>query len=383
MDTEKFQFICSRTNKLYIDYYENTIDISTFKNGSFCFLYPNKVEYYSNINKLLYDIPLDYCPTHLLTLTIKSKLYAIIRNRKSLYLYLLENKFIYKTKIEIKYGITYMTNTKNNQIIICSKNIISFYEIKDDAFKIQNDIIIEEQTFIENSLYFKTNKEIKEKIKDKESNSKNLLILKIFELKDDYIIVIKKQLYKIVDRRTVLFGLFSDSKYILDQKSLILVSIMRLSKKEQKIETIYENEFQIKFQNEYDDYYEIKEFINQLYFFDDNIINSIDVLNNKILFNISMLEYITIKEINSSLNSILYNPIDIERYKIIYLSEKYYYIFEYTYDKYLKLTYTKRTLFKYDIKKDYSDYEIFFIKRINSLLFICGYDTFTISKKFK
>ena len=114
MDTEKYQFICSITNKLYDDYYENIIDISTFKNGSFCFLFPKKIEYYSNINKLLYDIPLDYYPTHLLTLAIKSKLYVIIRNTKSLYLYLLEDNFIYKTKIDFKDDITYMTKAKNN-----------------------------------------------------------------------------------------------------------------------------------------------------------------------------------------------------------------------------------------------------------------------------
>ena len=117
---------------------------------------------------------------------------------------------------------------------------------------------------------------------------------------------------------------------------------MRFSKKEQKIETIYENEFQIKFQNEYDGYYDGKEDINQLYYFDDNIINSIDVLDNKILFSISELDHIKIKEINSSLKSILYNPSDdIERYKIIYLSENFYYIFKYTYGKDLKCNYKK------------------------------------------
>ena len=162
---ENYQIIC----KIKTYFFENIIDISTFKNGSFCLLYPDKIEYYSNIYQLLYKIPLDYDPTHLLTLTIKSKLYVIIRNIKSLYLYLLEDNFIYKIRIDLKDDITYITKAKNNQILLCSKNKISFYAINNNFFlKTQNDIIIEEETFIENYLNFKTNKEIKEKIKEKE-----------------------------------------------------------------------------------------------------------------------------------------------------------------------------------------------------------------------
>ena len=134
----------------------------------------------------------------MLTFAIKSELYVVVRNRKSLYLYIFEYDFIYyMTKIDLNEDITYWTKSKDNKIIICSKNRISFYEIEDDDFlKTQNDIIINEETFIENSPYFKTNKEIKEKIKEKGSNSKNLLILKLFELENDYIIVIKKELYE-------------------------------------------------------------------------------------------------------------------------------------------------------------------------------------------
>ena len=65
-----YQIICKNTGI----FYEDIIDISSFKNGSFCLLYPDNIEYYSNIYRFLYDIPLDYDPTHLLTLTIKSKL---------------------------------------------------------------------------------------------------------------------------------------------------------------------------------------------------------------------------------------------------------------------------------------------------------------------
>ena len=102
------------------------------------------------------------------------------------------------------------------------------------------------------------------------------------------------------------------------------------------------------------------------------------------MFSISELDHIKIKEINSSLKSILYNPSDdIERYKIIYLSENFYYIFKYTYGKDLKCNYKKITLFRYNKKDEYSyyDIDINLIKKINSLLFICGNDTFTISKK--
>ena len=135
---ENYQIICKNTEI----FYEDIVDISSFKNGSFCLLYSDKLEYYSKIYRFLYDIPLDYNPTHLLTLIIKSKLYAIVRNRKSLYLYLLEDDFIYKTRIDLKDDITYWTKTKDNQILICSENKILFYEIKNNNFQFQIFLIL-------------------------------------------------------------------------------------------------------------------------------------------------------------------------------------------------------------------------------------------------
>jgi len=386
---ENYQIIC----KIKTYFYENIIDISTFKNGCFCLLYSDNIEYYSNKYQFLYYIPLDYGPTHLLTLAIKSKLYVIIRNIKSLYLYLLEDNFIYKTRFDLKDEITFMTKAKNNQIIICSKNKISFYEIKDDVFKAQNDIIIEEERFIENSLYFKTNKEIKEKIKEKESNISNLLILKIFELEDDYIIIIKKELYEIVDITET-----SDCPcccaYIHQQTKFILLSIIKLNKKNQKMKNIYEFEIKFEFENKYyydtlREYFDIsegKKKSNQMYYFDDNIINSIELFENKVLFYNPELNSIEIININSSsfeqkYKSILYHPgQDKEKYKINFLSENCFYLFKYIYDRYSGNVDKSVTFIDNNKEDDYS-YEIFFIKIINSLLFVCGEDTLTISKK--
>jgi len=391
---ENYQIICKITPELYVNYYENIIDISTFKNRSFCLLYPDKIEYYSNIYQLLYKIPLDYDPTHLLTLTIKSKLYVIIRNIKSLYLYLLEDNFIYKTRIDLKDDITYLTKAKNNQILLCSKNKISFYAINNNFFlKTQNDIIIEEERFIENSSYFKSNKEIKEKIKEKESNSKNLLILKIFELEDSYIIIIKKELYEIEDETET-----SDCPccctYIVQETKFILLSIIKLNKKNQKMKNIYEFEIKFEFENQYNmytlkEYFDISEGIKkskQMYYFDDNIINSIEISENKVLFYNPELNNIEIININSSsfeqkYKSILYHlGLDIEKYKINFLSENCFYLIKYIYDQYSESADKKVTFIDNNKEDDYS-YEIFFIKKINSLLFVCREFTLTISKK--
>ena len=135
------------------------------------------------------------------------------------------------------------------------KNKISFYEIKNNYFmKTQNDIKIKEETFIENSPYFKTNEEIKEK----ESNSKNLLILKVFELENDYIIIIKKELYE--ENDIFIDGYSPQSSYfICRQTNLILLSTIKLNKKERKIKNIYEfkikNEFEYGYN--YEEYYGI------------------------------------------------------------------------------------------------------------------------------
>jgi len=387
---DNYQIICKippETDELYEYYdeniYEDIVDISSFKNGSFCLLYPDKLVYYSKIYRFLYDIPLDYNPTHLLTLTIKSKLYVVVRNTKSLYLYLLEDAFIYKTKIDLNDDITCWTKAKDNQILICSKNKILFYEIKNNNFlKTQNDIIINEETFIENSPYFKTNKGIKEK----NSYSKNLLILKIFELESDYIIVIKKELYEIEDMKET-----SDCPqccyYIYDQTSFILLSIIKLNKKELKIKNIYEIEFQIKFKNEYnwEEYIHMEEIKNQLYYFDISIIDSIEIFENKVLFYIPELKNIEIIDINNSFEqnykSVLYNPgQNLESYKIIFLSENCFYIFKCRYDRLSEVVENNLTFINNNKKTDYPYYPVL-IKKINSLLFVFEDDTLIILRK--
>ena len=393
---ENYQIICKNTAYFYE---ENIVDISSFKNGSYCLLYSDKIEYYSNKYDFIDNISLDYGPTHLLTLTIYSELYVVVRNRKSLYLYLLEDyfifrSFIYKTRIDLNDDITYWTKTKDNKILICSKNKISFYQIEyDDFLKTQNDIIINEETFIENSPYFKTNKEIEEKLKEKESNSKNLLILKLFELENDYIIAIKKELYE--EKKVVTIGECPQcSYYIWKQTNLILLSIIKLNKKERTIKNIYEIEITNQFKNEYygGEYYDVslrkKEKENPLYYFDDNIINSIEILENKVLFYIPELENIEIIDINSSFEqkckSILYNPEqNLESYKIIFLSENCFYIFKCKYKFVRDPEYVDKTLTLINNNKedDCPYYKIALIKKINSLLFILEDYTLIISRK--
>ena len=393
---ENYQIICKNTAYFYE---ENIVDISSFKNGSYCLLYSDKIEYYSNKYDFIDNISLDYGPTHLLTLTIYSELYVVVRNRKSLYLYLLEDyfifrSFIYKTRIDLNDDITYWTKTKDNKILICSKNKISFYQIEyDDFLKTQNDIIINEETFIENSPYFKTNKEIEEKLKEKESNSKNLLILKLFELENDYIIAIKKELYE--EKKVVTIGECPQcSYYIWKQTNLILLSIIKLNKKERTIKNIYEIEITNQFKNEYygNEYYDVslrkKEKENPLYYFDDNIINSIEILENKVLFYIPELENIEIIDINSSFEqkckSILYNPEqNLESYKIIFLSENCFYIFKCKYKFVRDPEYVDKTLTLINNNKedDCPYYKIALIKKINSLLFILEDYTLIISRK--
>ena len=171
-----FQTICN------IENYDrdSCVDMSSFKNGSFCILYEDWIDYYSKHYEYLCHINLNYGPTHLLTLTINSELYVIIRNNKSIYLYLIKNEFLYKTEIHLMSEIVYWTKTKDNQIIICSKNKISFYKIYKNSFlKTQNDIQIEEEKYIENSLYFKNKKEdssINKYENEENTNFQNLTI---------------------------------------------------------------------------------------------------------------------------------------------------------------------------------------------------------------
>ena len=370
--------------------YGNILDISSFKNGSYCFLYSDKIEYYSRIFKRLDDISLDYNPTHLLTLTIKSKLYVIIRNNKSLYLYLLNDGFLFKAKIDLKNDISYWTKTKDNKIIICSKNEILFYEINDNNFiKAQNEIKIEEETFIENSSYFKNNKEIKDKLKKEEFNTKNLFILKVFELEKDYIIIIKKELYELKENFIETSDCPDCCTYIWDQTNFILLSIVKFNKKNQKMESIYEVEFKSKFRNEYNNE-EYTAFIlenkiknNPFKYFDSNIIDSIEFLENKILFYNPELNNVEIIDINSSYGqnykSILYDSGEtIERYKIIYISENCFYRFIYKYNNYEENIDEEITFI--NNKEIDVCYDIVLIKKINSHLFVFESDTLTISK---
>ena len=304
----------------------------------------------------------------------------------------MQDCFIYKTRIDLKDDITYWTKTKDSLIVICFKNKISFYEIKNNYFlKTQNDLIIKEETFIENSPYFKTNKEMKEKIKEKESNSKNLLILKIFELENDYIIIIKKEFYEDNNvKRTSECP--QCSYYICKQTNFILLSIIKLQKKERKIKNIYEFEIKNEIENEYDyeEYYGIaekrKEKKNHLNYFNDNIINTIEIMGNKVLFYNPELENIQIIDINSSFEqkykSILYNPEpNIERYKIMFLSENCFYIFKYIYDEFSEFVYKKLTFINKNKKTNYSNYDIVLLKKIKSLWFIFDENTLTIVKK--
>ena len=377
--------------------FENILDISTFKNGSYCFLYSDKIEYYSRLYEFINDISLDYDPTHFLTLTIKSELYVIIRNNKSLYLYLLDDyEFLYLEKIDLKNDITYWTKTKDNKIIICSKNEILFYEINETNFvKTQNEIKIEEETFIENSSYFKNNKKIKDKLKKEESNSKNIFILKVFELEKDYIIVIKKELYELKDNYIETSDCPDCCTYIWDQTNFILISIIKFNKKTQKMENTYEIEFKSsKFRNEYyhDEYYDLivrkKGKKNPLTYFDNSIIDSIELLENKIMFYNPELNNVEIIDINSSFRqnykSILYNSSEtIERYKIIFISENCFYKFEYIYYNDSENIVKIITFFDDKEKDKYYDeyYDIVLIKKMNSLLFVFENDTLTISKK--
>ena len=74
--------------------------------------------------------------------------------------------------------------------------------------------------------------------------------------------------------------------YICDQTSFILLSIIKLNKKEQKLKNIYEIEFQIKFKNEYNyvEYYHMEEVKDQLYYFDISIIDLIEILEIVFLY---------------------------------------------------------------------------------------------------
>ena len=331
-----FQTICNIKNYDRDSY----VDMSSFKNGSFCILYEDWIDYYSKHYEYLCHINLNYGPTHLLTLTINSELYVIIRNNKSIYLYLIKNEFLYKTEIHLMSEIVYWTKTKDNQIIICSKNKISFYKIYKNSFlKTQNDIQIEEEKYIENSLYFKNKKEdssIDEYENEENTNFQNLTIVKIFELNEDYFIIIKQKIDKIKD------FLYEDSDCpccstrFYEQTNVILLSVLKINKKEKKIKIVYEIE--LKNKNKYKLYGEQKDVTNFMDYFDKSICDSIEFLENKILFYIPQVDNVKIIDINSSFKpkyeSILYNSSEnVENYKIIFISEKCFFRYKYKYYK--------------------------------------------------
>ncbi len=381
-----FQTICN------IEIYNRKyIDMSSFKNGSFCILYENYIEYYSKHYEYLYYINLNYGPTHLLTLTINSELYVIIRNNKSIYLYLIKNKFLYKTEIHLMSEIVYWTKTKDNQIIICSKNKISFYKIYKNCFlKTQNDVQIEEETYIKNSLYFKNKKEhssINKYENEENTNFQNLSIAKIFELDDDYIIIIKQE----IDKIDYFLGETSDcpccSIIFYEQTDVILLSVLKLNKKEKKIKIVYEIELKNKFK--YNKYYCEKE-INFMKYFDNSICDSIEFLENKIMFYIPQVNNVKIIDINSSFRpkyeSILYNSSEecIESYKIIFISEKCFFRFKYKYyknDGEMCLD-DGNLSFYYNNKEEeiYYNY-LCLIKKMNLLLFELNEDYLTVSEE--
>ena len=400
---KNYQIVCKI--KLPLDYededynYNNILDVSSFKDGSFCLLYSHKIEYFSKCYQFLYDIFLDYEPTHLLTFTIKSNLYVIIRNDKSLYLYLLKDEFLYKTQINLKNKISCWTKTKDNKVIIGSKNTISFYEINNNnILRTQNDIKIEEETFIQNSSYFKINEKEKDKIKDEDANTKNLSILKVFESEEDYIIIMKKKLYEL-NYINEIGDCPECSYYIYFQKNSILLFVSKLNKIKQKIKNIYE----IEFKYEYNKYYYNHELYSIIYqkeakknifkHFDDSISDSIGFFKNKVLFYIPKENKVEIIDINSDLQqkhkSILYHSGEIiERYKINFISEKCFLRFKYIYDRDFedvderediedledledideRQEYNKEIHF-INNNKEYYTYSTVLIKEINTLLF--------------
>ena len=369
-----FQTICNIEN-YDIDSY---VDMSSFKNGSFCILYEDWIDYYSKHYEYLCHINLNYGPTHLLTLTINSELYVIIRNNKSIYLYLIKNEFLYKTQIHLMSEIVYWTKTKDNQIIICSKNKISFYKIYKNFFlKTQNDIQIEEEKYIENSLYFKNKKEdssINKYENEENTNFQNLTIVKIFELNEDYFIIIKQKIDKIIDILDIDGDCPCCYTKFYEQTNVILLSVLKINKKEKKIKIVYEIE--LKNKNEYKLYGLQKDVTNFMDYFDKSICDSIEFLENKILFYIPQVDNVKIIDINSSFKpkyeSILYNTSEdvVEKYKIIFISEKCFFRYKYKYyynGNEMNLD-NANFCFYYNNNKE-EIYDIPLMKKMNLLLF--------------
>ena len=384
-----FQTICNIENY----YRDSYVDMSSFKNGSFCILYEDWIDYYSKHYEYLCHINLNYGPTHLLTLTINSELYVIIRNNKSIYLYLIKNEFLYKTEIHLMSEIVYWTKTKDNQIIICSKNKISFYKIYKNSFlKTQNDIQIEEEKYIENSLYFKNKKEdssINKYENEENTNFQNLTIVKIFELNEDYFIIIKQKIDKIKDFLDEDGDCPCCSTRFYEQTNVILLSVLKINKKEKKIKIVYEIE--LKNKNKYKLYY-LQEDTNFMEYFDNSIYDSIDFLENKILFYIPQVDNVKIIDINSSFKpkyeSILYNSSEnVENYKIIFISEKCFFRYKYKYykeDDEMNLDKVNLCFYHNNNKEEIYDsfpYDFPPMKKMNLLLFEFNEYYLTISEE--
>ena len=132
--------------------------------------------------------------------------------------------------------------------------------------------------------------------------------------------------------------------------------------------------------------------INSMEYFDKSICDSIGFSKNKVLVYIPQLNNVKIIDINSSFGhkyeSFLYTSgEDIERYKIIVISEKCFLRIKYEYDKDLgDIDYTELS-FIYNNKKNHvaTFYrnldDIPFIKKMNSLLFVLTQNNLTISKQ--
>ena len=129
----------------------------------------------------------------------------------------------------------------------------------------------------------------------------------------------------------------------------------------------------------------MEEVKDQLYYFDISIIDSIEILENKVLFYIPELKNIEIIDINSSFDqkykSVLYNPEqNLESYKIIFLSENCFYIFKCKYERYSESVDKNLVLINNNKERD-SPYYAVFIKKINSLLFVFEDNTLIILRK--
>ena len=169
------------------------------------------------------------------------------------------------------------------------------------------------------------------------------------------------------------------------------MSVLKINKKEKKIKIVYEIE--LKNKNKYKLYGEQKDVTNFMDYFDKSICDSIEFLENKILFYIPQVDNVKIIDINSSFKpkyeSILYNSSeDVEKYKIIFISEKCFFRYKYKYYKDDEMNLDKVNIcFYYNNNKEENyDKPWFFcnfplIKKMNLLLFELDEYNLTISEE--